>query len=570
MADLQNAAEAATVRFQEAARMAHERLEKARAPEAAEAVSTGGLPAQEAVSSLSWVTAMLLSTAEEALRSRHALAVASERFAVDQLERAQLELASAHQGLDDVVGERESLRKEAAALGSRVRKDGLSTRQRQAKDAGRIQQLTEQNAQLQANLRLSESAWAEERRAEQAAAAQRERNFQAVILRLQQEVDAMAPAAAAAAAAGVAPLEKNASGSLGADRAGAAAKAGLEAAHAAAAASSEEAAALRGRNAELQAQCDRGVALIERLKLRLQQQEKDKEAQQRREGELNAHLRVAQQQATSAQQEVARVKRQLSQLKEHEKEAQQRAKTASPSERALRVRHESEVKVLVSEVDSLQARAAQSEAKARLSGEELQSVKEQLATATEAHAAAEVRAHSAVASAERASGGTVALLKAALSESQRKLQASQRALQAATGQLEGGQGGQGGQATPYDANGAGEKAGSGARHTAPAGAPHLATPSTNAALRVSFSSGTPMHARQASPTKQSATTRAAAAGVSSPATTPGNGSLQRESEGDALGSEQAVHGLGRLRASLLDSLRAERSKLERERALLGR
>ena len=567
MADLQNAAEAATVRFQEAARMAHERLEKARAPEAAEAVSTGGLPAQEAVSSLSWVTAMLLSTAEEALRSRHALAVASERFAVDQLERAQLELASAHQGLDDVVGERESLRKEAAALGSRVRKDGLSTRQRQAKDAGRIQQLTEQNAQLQANLRLSESAWAEERRAEQAAAAQRERNFQAVILRLQQEVDAMAPAAAAAAAAGVAPLEKNASGSLGADRAGAAAKAGLEAAHAAAAASSEEAAALRGRNAELQAQCDRGVALIERLKLRLQQQEKDKEAQQRREGELNAHLRVAQQQATSAQQEVARVKRQLSQLKEHEKEAQQRAKTASPSERALRVRHESEVKVLVSEVDSLQARAAQSEAKARLSGEELQSVKEQLATATEAHAAAEVRAHSAVASAERASGGTVALLKAALSESQRKLQASQRALQAATGQLEGGQGGQ---ATPYDANGAGEKAGSGARHTAPAGAPHLATPSTNAALRVSFSSGTPMHARQASPTKQSATTRAAAAGVSSPATTPGNGSLQRESEGDALGSEQAVHGLGRLRASLLDSLRAERSKLERERALLGR
>jgi hypothetical protein len=32
----------------------------------------------------------------------------------------------------------------------------------------------------------------------------------------------------------------------------------------------------------------------------------------------------------------------------------------------------------------------------------------------------------------------------------------------------------------------------------------------------------------------------------------------------------SIRGLGRMRASLLDSLRAERSKLERERAMLGR
>ena len=305
MSALEAAAEAATVRFREAAATAQERLDKARLQSSQDAVAGGGLPAQEAVSSLSWVAAMLLSTGEEALRAKHTQAAASERRAVDQLERAQLELASAHQGLDDVVGERESLRKEAAALGSRVRKEGLSTRQRQAKDAARIQQLTDQATQLQANLRLSESAWAEERRAEQAAGAQRERNFQAVILRLQQEVDSMAPAAAAAAAAGLAPLQtggKDGKASPAVDRAGSAAKAAQEAATAAAAASSDEAAALRGRVTELQAQCDRGVALIERLKLRMQQQEKDKETQGRREGELHAHLRVAQQQTAAAQQ----------------------------------------------------------------------------------------------------------------------------------------------------------------------------------------------------------------------------------------------------------------------------
>ena len=35
-------------------------------------------------------------------------------------------------------------------------------------------------------------------------------------------------------------------------------------------------------------------------------------------------------------------------------------------------------------------------------------------------------------------------------------------------------------------------------------------------------------------------------------------------------TDEAAPGLGRLRASLLDSLRAERSKLERERVLLGK
>lgn len=577
MAALQAAAEAATVRFREAAKLTQERLDKARTSEASDAVASGGLPAQEAVSSLSWVAALLLSTAEEALRAKHTLAVASERFAVDQLERAQLELASAHQGLDDVVSERETLRKEAAALGSKVRKEGLSTRQRQAKDAARIQQLTEQNTQLQANLRLSESAWAEERRAEQAAAAQRERNFQAVILRLQQEVDAMAPAAAAAAAAGLSPLETGNGKSPAADRAGTAARAAQEAANAAAAASGEEAAALRGRNAELQAQCDRGVALIERLKLRLQQQEKDKEAQQRREGELHAHLRVAQQQSASAQQEASRLKGQVAHYKEKEKErerdgAQKGKKELQSAERSMRIRHESEMKVLVSEVDALQARAAQSEQRAKSAEEQLQHASDRLIAAEEARAAAEARARDSVASAERASGGTVALLKAALSESQRKLQTTHRALQAAREQL----GQEAARETPgNDLNGHSAPLDGGVNSSSTRGQ-YVVTPSTSNAHRVSFLQGTAMPERDrpvtASPgTKQAAATRtkltSAAADLATPLSVP-DGSLGDDSA--AGGDDQGMQGLGRLRASLLDSLRAERSKLERERALLGR
>ena len=84
--------------------------------------------------------------------------------------------------------------------------------------------------------------------------------------------------------------------------------------------------------------------------------------------------------------------------------------------------------------------------------------------------------------------------------------------------------------------------------------------------RVSFSKGTPMPQRQTSPAKQ--------APNRTPLATPrGNNDHGEEGAGGGavdVGDDQAMAGLGRLRASLLDSLRAERSKLERERALLGR
>ena len=64
----------------------------------------------------------------------------------------------------------------------------------------------------------------------------------------------------------------------------------LTEAKALAAARADEVASLRARVDELQSQCNRGVTLIERLKLRLQQGEKDKEARQRREDNLQQHL----------------------------------------------------------------------------------------------------------------------------------------------------------------------------------------------------------------------------------------------------------------------------------------
>ena len=154
-------------RFEEAAKLAQDRLSHVRSDSVREAVAAGGLPAQEALSSLCWIACMLLTTAEEALRTKDTLTVAGERRATDQIERFQLSLVGAQRDLAAVVAERDSLRDEVQKLGSRVRKDGLTTRQRQAKDAARIVALTEQSDQLHANLRLSESAWAEERRAEQ-------------------------------------------------------------------------------------------------------------------------------------------------------------------------------------------------------------------------------------------------------------------------------------------------------------------------------------------------------------------------------------------------------------------
>ena len=209
-----------------------------------------------------------------------------------------------------------------------------------------------------------------------------------------------------------------------------------------AAATTEELASARARVTELQAQSDRGVALIERLKLRLEKQEKDKETQSRRERELQANLREAQQQVAHVQQ----------QLRQRPSATQQQSRSgggpAGIGEHALRTRHESEMKVLVSEMDALQAKASQNEARrqqadlfffiavlnrtprrerviahsffrvmprqinARMAANELRVMSQRAIEAEKARDEAQARAASAEAAAQKASSGTVALLKA--------------------------------------------------------------------------------------------------------------------------------------------------------------
>jgi hypothetical protein len=130
MTELVVAAEGAVLRFEEVSRLAQERLAHFRAEGARDAVFTGGLPAQEALSSLSWVSCMLLSTAEEALQAKHNLAVAGERSTSDHLQRTQLSLADVHRELAVVAAERDALRAEAQQLGSRMCARAASDRRR--------------------------------------------------------------------------------------------------------------------------------------------------------------------------------------------------------------------------------------------------------------------------------------------------------------------------------------------------------------------------------------------------------------------------------------------------------
>ena len=424
----QKVAEDASQRYRETAKMANERLDKVR-------VTAAALPpaAQEALGSLQWVTCMLLNTAEDALKAKTALNKAHEQHAADQLDAATMQLEQAHQTMEAALAERDSVHKEMATLGKRIRKDGLTERQRQAKDAARIQALTEQTTQLQANIRLSESAWAEERRAEQAAAAQRERNFQQVIVKLQHELDALRHGEAT-------NQQQAASASASAD------------------AAEVEGYALRARVTELQEQCDHGVALIERLKTRLQKSEKEKDVAEKREAALNSKLTGLTEQLRNSTAEASEHKETLKSVKMKMKEMKE-AREAEEARKQkggdrCKERYDAEVKLLKSELDDAQLKAKEADERARTSAvaalgaahklhaaeaackAAVQAAEEAKAAAAARAAAAEARAleaegqqQAATETSRRSSAGAVALLRAALAESQRKLDAVQRQLE---------------------------------------------------------------------------------------------------------------------------------------------
>jgi len=533
MLTAKNTANAAAERFEDALKVAQDRLTFYCTGEARETAATGGIPAQELLSSLCWALCMLSNTAEEAMRTKHAATSGSEQRASDQLGRAQQALSNAERELAAASAERDALREESRQLGTRIRKDGLATRRRQASDAARIVALTEEAQNLQASLRLSESAWAEERRAEHAASAQRECNFQSVIVRLQHEVDALSAAAAESQAAGVANR-------------GAAPQAPANAA-ASDPALSEELNAARGRVTELQAQCDRGVSLIERLKLRLEKTEKSREVATRRTEELQASLRSAEQKAT---QQKAKAEAAVAKL-------QSRSAKSGSEERALADRHASEIRILVEEIDTLEGVCVAQ----KVAATRAQHATPQWEALTVTEEASAARAASAV-----ASSGTVALLKAALSESQRRLQTTQKALDTAAGDLSDLKSARAaafaregvadtkskvsGDDMAHGVNGAAMDSRQGDSAIAAGRSTRLSTPQ-NLLAPVPAAETT---ASADQPMVDSRPRRESSRGILRTPNQPTDGT--------------PMSGLGRLRMDLLSSLRAERSKLERERALL--
>jgi hypothetical protein len=548
MSSIHATASDALARFEDAARLTRERLAKVRDKEVTQpATAAGGQASQEAASSLSWAAAMLLTTAEEALRTQQALATATNRSAVDQLERSQAAQEDACETAASAGREREAACRETAALGARIRREGVAARQRQAKDAARIQELTEQVAQLQANIRLADSAWAEERRAEQAAGAQRERNFQAVILRLQREVDAMALRAPASAAP--APAEAI-SASMASESSPGAASSGGE----------EEVAALKQRVVDLQAQCERGVALIERLKLRVTQQEKEKEKALRRESGLSAQLEAAEERSSQGT-------RQLRQLKEESKyQDKQGQRKRDEAERTLREQHAAEVRALSLDMDALQARASHSEQRAAAAAEDLRRVSLQLDVAEKVRTETEMRAQSAIVAAETkartASVGAITLLKAALTESQKKLDATQKALEEVTASS-------GIAAAPRGASPEGRDCGARDTGRGSGATGSCATPATLGSGRQS-PGGLKRVSYHCGGVPGTAPSAALAPAPTPLLATPEPNSVMSSVTPQERGEDQPMIGLNRMRASLLDSLRAERSKLERERSLLSR
>ena len=344
-AALAQKSEEASARFKDTTKLANDRLDDIREDD----TNSG----REVVARLSWIACMLLSTAEDALRTKHALLKGKDQEAADRVDRLEQAYALAKTTCDEAVAARDELKAQLQAANTKAKRDNLAARQRAARDAAKVQDLSTQLETLAANAKITDTALASERVAEQASAAQREKNLNAAVVRLQRDLDAAlaqvqereaararqqqqlaettssllgaagscSPAAAAAAAAASpgasgGPRTASASG-LGSTsgewatlpdgsqvRRGAtpprargaepAEPPGIGAERMALELQVQEAATenskLRARCSELKSQCERGVALIERLKGRLQTQEKERAQLSRRNAELGKRL----------------------------------------------------------------------------------------------------------------------------------------------------------------------------------------------------------------------------------------------------------------------------------------
>ena len=197
---------------------------------------------------------------------------AARRAAAQQAKARAKELEAAAAGaaasLKAAEADAAAKRKSLGEVEGKGRKAALEARQQRTRDATRLQELQSQVKQMASTHRLAEAAWQEERRADQAASTQREKNFQKAIVRLQRDLEA-------ARAAYDAQAKSNGGAAAAAGSSSSPAGSSLEHSEwvpvqfASPPLAAADAAALRRRVEELEERCAQGVQLIEMLKARL-------------------------------------------------------------------------------------------------------------------------------------------------------------------------------------------------------------------------------------------------------------------------------------------------------------
>ena len=253
----------ASARFDETVELVRSRLK-----EISGSVGQRNPDEYERLQRISWATTMLLNTSEEALRARGGAARAAAQQAKARAKELEAAAAGAAASLKAAEADAAAKRKSLGEVEGKGRKAALEARQQRTRDATRLQELQSQVKQMASTHRLAEAAWQEERRADQAASTQREKNFQKAIVRLQRDLEA-------ARAAHDAQAKSNGGGAAAAGTSSSPAGSSLEHSEwvpvqfASPPLASADAAALRRRVEELEERCAQGVQLIEMLKARL-------------------------------------------------------------------------------------------------------------------------------------------------------------------------------------------------------------------------------------------------------------------------------------------------------------
>ena len=252
----------ASARFDETVELVRSRLK-----EISGSVGQRNPDEYERLQRISWATTMLLNTSEEALRARGGAARAAAQQAKARAKELEAAAAGAAASLKAAEADAAAKRKSLGEVEGKGRKAALEARQQRTRDATRLQELQSQVKQMASTHRLAEAAWQEERRADQAASTQREKNFQKAIVRLQRDLEAARAAYDAQA--------KSNGGGAAAGSSSSPAGSSLEHSEwvpvqfASPPLASADAAALRRRVEELEERCAQGVQLIEMLKARL-------------------------------------------------------------------------------------------------------------------------------------------------------------------------------------------------------------------------------------------------------------------------------------------------------------